>query len=116
MWRVPFRSTDGQIAGKANGSPRELRQKLPSFTRDVLAFTSLVQSTAIWAIPIRRDQQVIAGELQRITDGNASEVFPSVSADGRLLVYVSTVPSEQSWLKDMQTGTAFNSESRRNAQ
>jgi Tol biopolymer transport system component len=68
-------------------------------------FASLKQNLAIWSLPIRANEGRVSGDLRKLTDGTASEVTPSISADGRTLVYGSTAPNrEDIWLKDLQTG------------
>jgi len=98
--------TDGRVTGRperlTHGTTLEIS---PSVTETgLLAFSSVQQTTGIWAIPMNPNERRVTGPLQRITEGDAWEVTPAVSADGRILVYRSTVPHEGFWLKDLHTG------------
>jgi Tol biopolymer transport system component/DNA-binding winged helix-turn-helix (wHTH) protein len=103
VWRVPFGSVNGAIEGTAErmtaGTTSEISASiLPS---GLLAFTSLQQSTAIWAIPMNRQDDT---GLTRLTDGETSEVSPSISSDGRYLSFTARWPTETAWIKDLVTG------------
>ena len=79
-------------------------QDSPSLRGGVLAYTSLHSNLNVWSIPLGSDGGS-AGEARRLTDGRADEVFPSVSADGHQLVYLSLgSPASQLWKKDLVTG------------
>jgi Tol biopolymer transport system component/DNA-binding winged helix-turn-helix (wHTH) protein len=108
IWRVPFKAVGG-IAGTAErltqGTTLEVSPSLAA-EKGLLAFASLAQRTAIWAIPIDPDEPRVKGDLQRLTEGETSESTPSISADGRKLVYGSTIHRhEDIWLKDIETGS-----------
>ena len=103
VWRVPFGSSDAAIEGTAErltaGTTSEISASfLPS---GLLAFTSLQQNAAIWAIGIDGQEGTT---LTRLTNGETSEVSPSVSSDGRYLGYTARTPAEQAWIKDLRTG------------
>jgi Tol biopolymer transport system component len=70
-----------------------------------VVYASLKRSMAIWSLPMQPNAAKVAGELHRLTDGEMLEATPSISADGRMLAYGSTVLNhEDIWLKDLQTG------------
>jgi Tol biopolymer transport system component/DNA-binding winged helix-turn-helix (wHTH) protein len=110
IWQVPFRTSDGTISGNAerltNGTTSEVYASANGpLASGSIAFASLTESTAIWSLPLSSNQAAVTGDLHKLTEGDTLEVTPSISADGRTLVYGSSVPGhEDIWMKDLQTG------------
>ena len=104
VWRMPFSGH-----GSGSGAAERLTQGTtldvyPSAGQGCLVFASLRQGKAIWSLPVDANQGKVTGELRRVTDGSRLEVNTSISADGLMLVYGSTVSNQEDiWLKDLHT-------------
>jgi Tol biopolymer transport system component len=65
----------------------------------------VVENADIWRVALDPATGVATGALERVTDDVTAERLKNVSANGRLVAFLSsrTKPNEP-WLKDMQTG------------
>lgn len=105
IWKTRFKA--GEISGVSERLTQGTTLEVyPSSTAlGSLAFASLSQSLAIWALPVDAYSGKVTGTLQRVTEGDTLEATPSISADGRLIAYGSTLPGrEDIWLKNLNTG------------
>jgi Tol biopolymer transport system component/DNA-binding winged helix-turn-helix (wHTH) protein len=106
IWRVRLKAGNGTVLGQPERLTLGTSQDIDpsSISRNSLVFASLSQGMAIWSLPIEANEGKVTGELQRITSGAMLEGTPSLSADGRMMAYGSTVTNhEDIWLKDLQT-------------
>ncbi|MDP2915103.1 MAG: protein kinase [Candidatus Aminicenantes bacterium] len=70
-----------------------------------IAFTSSSENTDIWSLPLDADTGKVTGELRQLTRDSAADFHPSLSADGRKMVFVSARSGNQEiWIKDLGTG------------
>lgn len=70
-----------------------------------LAFTTAASTDNIWALPMAPDSGTITGEPYAVTSGVAADGFPTVSADGRTMVYVSNrFGTFDVWVRNLETG------------
>ena len=70
-----------------------------------IAFSRLAVNTALWMLPLEASSGRVTGELQRVGRENASMNYPSVSGDGKKLVYVSNRGGDPDvWIRDLETG------------
>jgi Tol biopolymer transport system component len=70
-----------------------------------LAFASLAKSENLWSIALDANQPRTGGKLQRLTEESGFHIFPSISADGTKLVYISHAAyNDELWLLDIKTG------------
>ena len=70
-----------------------------------IAFASLAARTHLWSLRANLDRAIITGPPQQLTNSGASEVWPTISLDGRLLAYsTSSSGSHDVWVKDLSTG------------
>lgn len=85
------------------GSALETR---PSAARDgTLVFSSLVDNGDIWSLPLAADQGKVTGELKQITHEETAEYQPSISSDGKLLVFAAErFGNRNILLKDLESG------------
>ena len=68
-------------------------------------FASGTVMVNLWALPLDTVSGEVTGEMQLLTQGVAVNWYPSISADGRKLVYCSTLEGNpEIWLMDMATG------------
>ena len=107
IWRVRLKAGDGTVSGQPErltfGTAQDIEPS--SVGRNALVFASLSKGMAIWSLPVLSNEGKVTGELQRLTSGAMLEGTPSLSADGRMMAYGSTITNhEDIWLKDLQTG------------
>ena len=70
-----------------------------------LVFSSLTENVDIWSLPINPNQAKVLGEPQRLTTDMAADIRPSLSADGRKLLFNSYRSGNWDiWSKDLTTG------------
>jgi serine/threonine protein kinase len=72
-----------------------------------IAFSTARTSTDIWSIPLQANAGKVAGELQQVTQGaGAGNAFPTVSATGKAMVYVTSRLGRTSvWMRDLTSGS-----------
>ena len=62
-------------------------------------------SWGIWSLPIDASQGQITGELRPVIQDASHSVFPTVSADGRILAFISDRSGNNDvWMKNLETG------------
>ncbi len=106
IWRVRLKAGDGTVSGQPERLTLGTAQDIDPSTigRDSLVFASLNKGMAIWSLPVDANEGKVTGELQRMTSGALLEATPSLSADGKMMAYGSTVTNhEEIWLRDLQT-------------
>ena len=111
VWQVPFSSSTRSVAGKhqrltagagLDGSPTVVTGEEGAR----LYFSSGTQKVNIWRLPIEANSAQATGPPERLTDSVALNNWPSVSADGKRLAFISTrFSSRDVWMKDLETGS-----------
>jgi Tol biopolymer transport system component len=78
----------------------------PSIDRNGrLAFTTAAGNDSIWALPLSPDSGRVTGEPYAVISGAADHLFPTISAGGRTLVYVSNrFGTLDVWVRNLATG------------
>src|SRR5437867_3472987 len=67
-------------------------------------FSSLRSSVDLWKLPMHTVEAKVAGPMQRLTDSAAPTIYPSLSTDGRKVIFSSKkAGSFQIWLKDLES-------------
>ena len=70
-----------------------------------LVFSSSSVQSDIWGLPIDANQGKLLGEPEPLTQSAADDIHPSLSTDGKTLVFNSTRSGHPDiWIKDMETG------------
>jgi len=70
-----------------------------------VAFASLSSRSDLWALPIDANQGRVTGQVERLTNNGADNWRPSVSTDGKRLVFGSNRSGNfDVWLRDLATG------------
>jgi Tol biopolymer transport system component len=70
-----------------------------------VVFSRQVSNADIWGIPIAANEAKVTGDLKRITRDPASDVYPTLSADGGKLAFLSNRRGVfNPWLLDLKTG------------
>jgi Tol biopolymer transport system component len=68
-------------------------------------FTSVVENVDVWRLPLDRRTGDAAGAPERVTDDTAIDMVMNVSADGRMLAFLSSrTGRDELWLRDLSTG------------
>ncbi len=106
IWRIPISQTTWQPTGAAVRITAGVGESQPAVAGDLIAFAGIERKTNIWALPVRADQGRADGPLQPLTSGSSSDYNPTISRDGKLLVYESqrSLSSSDLWSKDLVTG------------
>jgi dipeptidyl aminopeptidase/acylaminoacyl peptidase len=70
-----------------------------------VVFASESSNYDIWSLPVDANRGRVLGDLQRITDDPSADVRPTVSADGRKMVFRSDrTGTGEIWIRDLVTG------------
>jgi serine/threonine protein kinase/Tol biopolymer transport system component len=70
-----------------------------------LVFATLAGNVNVWSLPATTSQGKVTGPPQRLTEGAATDSYPSISADGRRMVFFSDRSGNADiWLKQLDTG------------
>ena len=110
LFQLRLSSKDFRAAGNAqrltSGAGVEADPSLwvgPDKTR--LVFSSLTTNVDIWSLPLDPDHAKVLGPPRRLTEDLAADIRPSVSADGKKLVFNSYRSGNWDvWVKDLNTG------------
>lgn len=90
VWRVPISHDSWKVAGEPERLFPTTGQILHPAVRGVTMLLSGPQADIdVWSLPVK--DGVAAGPPQQLTT-EGEELMPSVSADGRVMVYLSTIP------------------------
>jgi Tol biopolymer transport system component len=111
LWTLPISGRTFQVSGPAQrltqGSGIESDARFAAgpggATRYV--FSNLETSTDLWSLPLNANDGKAIGELRRLSEGAANNIYPTLSDDGKKLVFVSNRSGNtEVWLRDMDTG------------
>lgn len=70
-----------------------------------IAFSRLAVNSGLWMLPLDAQSGTVRGERRRVWNENVTVGYPSVSARGNKLVYVSDRGGDPDvWLRDLETG------------
>ncbi len=106
LWEVSISPKTWQ----ASGAPRRVMsgagmEARPSIAAGRLVFTALSQNTNVWGLPIDANSGKVLGDIGRLTEGAARDTDPSISNDGKKLVFTRYVGrTSDVWLKDLESG------------
>ena len=93
------------------GEPQKLTagvgEEGPSAAQDGrIVFMSVSDNWDIWSLPLDANRAEVTGEPERIVSGLSTDWYPSISADGRKLVYTSDrAGNDDILLRDLETNT-----------
>jgi Tol biopolymer transport system component len=107
VWKAPISLSTFRIGNQPErltfGSGSEVHATLTPSGDVILA--DVRQDFEIWSLPIDANRAQVTGPLQRITYNAALDDWPSISRDGKKLMYVSySTGASEIWLKDFETG------------
>lgn len=70
-----------------------------------IAFSRIAVNSGLWMLPLDAQSGVVKDERRRVWNENVTVGYPSVSADGKKLAYVSNRGGDPDvWLRDLETG------------
>jgi Tol biopolymer transport system component len=70
-----------------------------------LVFSTGASTVDLWSIPVEANHGKVPGSFQALTHDAAFDALPTLSADGRKLVFLSTrLGNEDVWVKDLESG------------
>jgi Tol biopolymer transport system component/predicted Ser/Thr protein kinase len=106
LWRVPI-GPNGRVTEPpvrlTFGTGLDTRPSAASDGR--VTFASLAENIDVWSLPIDANQAKTSGELQRLTQDAAADLDPSVSVDGKQMVFRSNRSGNWDvWFRDLETG------------
>src|SRR5262249_52143007 len=107
LWKVSISRAGWQVSGTPQrltfGSGQSI---LPSAASDGrLVFCALGDISQVWRLPMNHKQGKPVSEMKQVTHDSAPHAWPSISADGKKLVYASRQrKSWDIWLKNFETG------------
>jgi eukaryotic-like serine/threonine-protein kinase len=108
LWEVAIAPTKGSVSS----APRRLTSMTGLHAHASIArgadvvFTSLTQTVTVWSIPLHANGGRVLGSARRVTGTPTLQWGPSVSADGRWLVFRGDKPGADGlWRRDLATET-----------
>jgi len=70
-----------------------------------LVFSTGASNVDLWSIPVEANRGKVLGSFQALTHDAAFDALPTLSADGRKLVFLSTrLGNVDVWVKDLESG------------
>jgi eukaryotic-like serine/threonine-protein kinase len=105
IWQIPISPKTFQVTGLPQrltaGTARQIQ---PSVGAGFLAFSSMTESENIWALPIDHTAGKAPGEIHALTQETSINGLPSISADGKRLVYIRVSGLWMAFLKELNSG------------
>ncbi len=110
LWRIPVSSNNWRVTGGPErvtfGAGLEVQPSVAAQGAGGarVAFASVTSQTHVWSLPVDPSRALITGDLKQITT-SADDRQPSLSADGRTLVFSSNrTGNTDVWVKDLASG------------
>jgi len=107
IWRAALKLPGWHLGGPAEqltgGSGADAEPALGSDGRVVFSISNYHNS--LWRLPLRNGEPTQAN-VERLSETGAAQSRPSISANGRILAFLSGVAGgRQVWIRDMERGT-----------
>jgi WD40 repeat protein len=118
LWQVAVSPDKWVVAGipRRLTSGAGLESQPSADSRGHVAFVSHRESSHIWRLPVLANKGKIAGELEQLTRGEVSDIWPHSSSSGKQIVFVSNrTGSNQVWQEDLDSGKEVALTATRNA-
>ncbi|MBI3693389.1 MAG: PD40 domain-containing protein [Acidobacteria bacterium] len=106
LWQLSISPRTFQVSG----APQRLTSGTgvegdPSLVAGRLVFSSVNENVDLWSLPLNPNQAKVTGELQRLTQDIAPDIQPSITPDGKKVVFSSRRSGNWDvWMKDLGTG------------
>ena len=106
LWEATISPDRWQISSAPRRLTTGTRENQPSVAATGrIVFSTANTNTGIWSLGVQANKGRVAGELQPLTRGAAAEQFPTVSSDGRTMVFVTNRTGNNAvWMKDLTSG------------
>jgi Tol biopolymer transport system component len=106
LWEVTISPDRWRISSPPRRLTSGTRESQPSVAATGrIAFSTGSANFNIWSLPLQANEGNVAGEVQQVTHGSARNNFPTVSADGRTMVFVTSRSGNASvWMRDLASG------------
>ena len=107
LWQVRISPDDWRLASELRRLTSGTGEADPSATPDgLIAFTDSSLNWDIWTLRVDANRAEGASEPQRLITGLSQETHPTLSADGRKLLFISDRAGNLDvWLRDLATGS-----------
>jgi eukaryotic-like serine/threonine-protein kinase len=113
LWQVEISPRTWQISDAPTRLTTSGLDAEPVIAADgSLVYANLMENADVWNLPLDANRGRITGSFQPLTRNAASDAGPSLSLDGRTLVFISNrTGNGEAWLKNLDTGleTAISS-------
>jgi Tol biopolymer transport system component len=106
IWVLPISFRAWKVtADPYNFSDPALSENHPALAGSHAALARMSSARNVWSLPLRADLARVTGPLQRVTSSASDHFMPSLSGDGRSLVFLSAQSGDLTpSLGDFQTG------------
>jgi eukaryotic-like serine/threonine-protein kinase len=112
LWQIAIAPKTLQISGLAHRlTSATAMEGEPSIANrgpgqlPLVVFSSLTENVDIWSVPLDTTRAKVTGEPRRLTQDLASDIRPSISGDGKKLVFNSNRSGNWDvWIKDLDAG------------
>jgi len=106
LWQVHISPDEWRFVGQPEHLTSGTGEEDPSMALGGrIAFSSPAVDRDIWSLPIDADRAKVLGRPERLISGLSTESYPTVSDDGRNLVYISDRSGNPDvWLRSLETG------------
>jgi serine/threonine protein kinase len=107
LWEIGLSPRTGKVTvllrRLTTGAGNEIHASCAS--GGAIAFTNVETTTDVWSLSFDLDRGVPKGALQRITQGPAFRLYPSLSNNGRYVAFASGQSGQTNiWIRDLGTG------------
>ena len=106
VWQIAVSAETWQVTGSATRltrGPGEGQVSLGS--GGDIAFSSVTRNVDIWSLPVNTDERRVTGELEQLTSSKAKDFNPTISLEGRLVLFASNRSGNVDiWTKDLTNG------------
>jgi Tol biopolymer transport system component len=105
LWEASLDASSWQITNPKRLTSGAGQEVQPAAAGSRLVFSSLNENTDLWSLPIDGNTGRVTGTIERLTEDTGVDIWPSLSADGGKLTYISIRSGKADiWVKDLTSG------------
>ena len=111
LWRLVISPQTWKVTGspqRLTYSPSIEESPAVASTADgslKIALATVSENTDIWSLPVDTNAAKVTGDPRQLTRDTTADIHPSLSTDGRKMVWVSARSGKQEiWIKNFETG------------
>jgi Tol biopolymer transport system component len=107
LWEAVIAPGNWRISSPPRRLTSGTRENEPSVgATGRIVFSTAATHTQIWSLPMQMNEGKVAGELQQVTRGAADDGFPTLTANGKTMVFATRRSGNSSvWTKDLASGS-----------